>query len=64
MDLYNIIDYLGTIDKDYPKRHGGYAFEICDAATKRILSRALPYLGIHHFTVCQKDSQEITQADR
>ena len=29
----------GTIDKDYPKTTGGYAFEISEPAVKRILDK-------------------------
>jgi L-asparaginase len=32
----------GTIDKDYPKATGGYAFEIGEPAVKRILQRVNP----------------------
>ena len=35
----------GTIDKDYPRLTGGYAFEIDEPAAERIL-QALPLFGL------------------
>ena len=54
----------GTIDKDYPRSTGGYAFEIDEPAFERILSRLYPnftYTVHHHL---RKDSQEIDDLDR
>jgi len=55
----------GTIDKDYPRLTGGYAFEITDPAVGRVLRHAAP-VGFTHdvLSVCRKDSQEVTVEDR
>ncbi|XP_061173359.1 uncharacterized protein LOC133182529 [Saccostrea echinata] len=54
----------GTIDKDYPKTNLGYAFEITEAAVRRILPRARVGVGYDIKTICQKDSQDIEDVDR
>ncbi|XP_072032012.1 uncharacterized protein [Amphiura filiformis] len=54
----------GTIDKDYPKRIGGYAFEIGPPAARTILENVQPSIHVDFLTVCQKDSQDITEQDR
>ena len=54
----------GTIDKDYPKRKGGYSFEIGAAAAAHILQNIQPTVDLEFQTVCQKDSQDITDDDR
>lgn len=54
----------GTIDKDYPRSLGGYAFEIGPPAAARILERLNPTFGYAIETVLQKDSLDITAADR
>lgn len=55
----------GTIDKDYPRATGGYAFEISDPAVSRVLQRAhINSAFVEMVTVCQKDSQYISQQDR
>ena len=54
----------GTIDKDYPKSSGGYAFEFGEPATKRILERLNPSFEYEILTAFQKDSLEITAEDR
>jgi L-asparaginase len=54
----------GTIDKDYPRKTGGYAFEIGDPALKRILQEANPNFEFEILTVLKKDSLEITEDDR
>lgn len=54
----------GTIDKDYPRTSGGYAFEFGEPATKRILQKLQPSFDFEVVTLCQKDSQEITNGDR
>ena len=62
----------GTIDKDYPRSTGGYAFEINEPAVGRILEgyrshynqiekSIFPYEVI---SVCKKDSTDITDDDR
>lgn len=54
----------GTIDKDYPKSKGGYAFEFGEPATIRILDRLNPSFDYNVITAFQKDSLEITNEDR
>jgi len=55
----------GTIDKDYPKGPGAYAFEIADPAVARVLAQAQPAHFTHDVvTVCRKDSQDMTVEDR
>jgi L-asparaginase len=54
----------GTIDKDYPRASGGYAFEFGEPATERLLKRLNPSFSYDVRTACQKDSTEITPADR
>ena len=60
-----VIGMGGTIDKDYPRAHSGYAFEICEPAAERVLAQ-FPFLGVDWRveSVCAKDSTEITDADR
>ena len=60
-----ILGMGGTIDKDYPRAHSGYAFEICAPAAERVLAQ-MPFLGLvwRVESVCAKDSTEITDADR
>ncbi|KAL5008015.1 hypothetical protein ScPMuIL_013596 [Solemya velum] len=57
-----VIQTGGTIDKDYPKRKGGYAFEIAECAARRIFEK----IEVAHtfLSVCKKDSQDITDVDR
>ncbi|MEM6802359.1 MAG: asparaginase domain-containing protein [Bacteroidota bacterium] len=54
----------GTIDKDYPKSLGGYAFEFGEPAVQRILTRLDPSFSYDIITAFQKDSQEILASDR
>ena len=54
----------GTIDKDYPRKTKGYAFEIADPAVTRILQRANPNFEFEVLTVLRKDSLEITEGER
>lgn len=54
----------GSIDKDYPKKIKGYAFEITEPAVKRILRRARAGFKYEIIALLQKDSQEITSEDR
>jgi L-asparaginase/Glu-tRNA(Gln) amidotransferase subunit D len=47
----------GTIDKDYPRSTMGYAFEIADAATERIIADAshVPLgVDVDFHTACRK----------
>lgn len=54
----------GTIDKDYPRSSGGYAFEFGEPATERLLARLNPSFGYDVRTALQKDSTDITDEDR
>ena len=54
----------GTIDKDYPRATGGWAFEIDEPAAHRILHTLNPSFSFEVVTICQKDSLEITDDDR
>lgn len=54
----------GTIDKDYPKTTGGYAFEISEPAVRRILEKLNPSFEYEIISLCKKDSQDITEEDR
>lgn len=54
----------GTIDKDYPRKKGGYAFEFGEPATKRILEMLDTQIEYEIITAFQKDSLEISQQDR
>jgi L-asparaginase len=53
----------GTIDKGYPKKIGGYAFEIEEPAFERILHK-VNFSDFRTESVSQKDSQNITDEDR
>ncbi len=59
-----IIQTGGTIDKDYPKSIGGYAFEIGEPAAKRILARAKHSHEVVFYKLLKKDSLDITNTDR
>ncbi len=54
----------GTIDKDYPHTTKGWAFEFGEPATNRILEKLNPSFDYEVLTAFQKDSLEITEADR
>jgi L-asparaginase len=54
----------GTIDKDYPKKIKGYAFEITDPAVNRILPKVNPNFEYEVVSVAKKDSTELTSLDR
>ena len=54
----------GTIDKDYPRKKGGYAFEFGEPATRRILEKLDTQIEYEIITAFQKDSLEISQQDR
>ena len=54
----------GTIDKDYPRKQGGYAFEFGEAAMKRILAKLDTQIEFVIITAFQKDSLDITAEDR
>jgi L-asparaginase len=59
-----IIQTGGTIDKDYPKKTGGYAFEIGTPAVSRILKRINPDFEFSILELFRKDSTEITENER
>lgn len=59
----------GTIDKDYPRLSGGYAFEIGEPAVLSIMRdlRDINAVGSFSYSiasVCRKDSQDISEGDR
>jgi len=54
----------GTIDKDYPHTTKGWAFEFGEPATTRVLEKLNPSFDYEVLTAFQKDSLEITEADR
>lgn len=54
----------GTIDKDYPKIKGGYAFEISEPAVRRILEKLNPAFEYEIVSILKKDSSDITGEDR
>lgn len=54
----------GTIDKDYPRSIGGYAFEISTPAVARILPDINPGFSWEIISAMKKDSQEISEDDR
>lgn len=54
----------GTIDKDYPKKNKGYAFEIDEPAALRILARAEVGFEYEVVSLMKKDSLDMTEGDR
>jgi L-asparaginase len=54
----------GTIDKDYPRSKGGYAFEFGEPAVQRLLERLAPSFRYRVVTAFQKDSLEVNDEDR
>lgn len=54
----------GTIDKDYPKKNNGYAFEIAEPAVERILARAELAFEYEVVSLFKKDSLDLTEEDR
>jgi L-asparaginase len=54
----------GTIDKDYPKKNNGYAFEIAEPAVERILFRAELAFEYKVISLFKKDSMDLTAEDR
>ncbi|GFO17292.1 L-asparaginase [Plakobranchus ocellatus] len=59
-----ILQTGGTIDKSYPQYPGAYGFEIGQPAVEGILQRVMPSFPFRIDSICAKDSQEITDADR
>lgn len=54
----------GTIDKDYPRKERGYAFEIGEPAVERIIQKAHPNFDYKVISVLKKDSLDIAESDR
>lgn len=54
----------GTIDKDYPRKEKGYAFEIAEPAIRRILRKVNPNFDFEIIPLLKKDSLDITEEDR
>ena len=55
----------GTIDKRYPRRAGGYAFEIEEPVFPSLMEQArVNKEKLRVLTFCRKDSQEINEEDR
>lgn len=54
----------GTIDKDYPKKNLGYAFEIDEPAAERVLANAEPGFDFDVVSLLKKDSLDMTGEDR
>lgn len=54
----------GTIDKDYPKKTKGYAFEISEPAVKRILAKVNPSFEYDIIPLLKKDSLDLSNDDR
>ena len=54
----------GTIDKDYPRKTKGYAFEIDEPAFRRVLDKLVPNFQYDYYEFCKKDSLEVTDEDR
>ena len=54
----------GTIDKDYPHTTKGWAFEIDEPASIRLLEVLNPSFDYEVISACRKDSLELTNADR
>jgi len=56
----------GTIDKDYQgtNENHGYNFEISEPAIKLMLEKIKPAFDFEIFTVCKKDSLDLTDEDR
>jgi L-asparaginase len=62
MDLL-FVQTGGTIDKDYPRTRGGYAFEIADPAVERILQQVHPSFEYRVVSVARKDGLDLTNDD-
>lgn len=59
-----LIQTGGTIDKDYPKSTGAYAFEIMEPTFEKILAKAKFLPSYEVISFCKKDSQDISEYDR
>jgi L-asparaginase len=54
----------GTIDKDYPRKTKGYAFEISEPAVRQILERINPSFVYDVISLLRKDSMDLTVKDK
>ena len=54
----------GTIDKDYPRKNQGYAFEIGEPAITRVMERIEVSFDYQIISLMQKDSLDMTDDDR
>ena len=54
----------GTIDKDYPQKNKGYAFEIDEPAVSRILKGVEANFDYEVKSLLKKDSLDLTDEDR
>ena len=61
---FTFIQCGGTIDKDYPRTSGGYAFEFGEPAVKRILEQISPSFTFEIVPLLQKDSLDMDDNDR
>mmetsp|Transcript_16977 Transcript_16977/g.23745 ORF Transcript_16977/g.23745 Transcript_16977/m.23745 type:complete len:240 (-) Transcript_16977:88-807(-) len=59
-----LIQTGGTIDKDYPRKTGGYAFEIGESAVQRVVAGIDMDMDVKTVTACRKDSTEMKTKDR
>lgn len=61
-----VVQCGGTIDKQYPRTQGGYAFEFGDEPGTSRVFECTQLLGLipSFYTVCRKDSQDMVDADR
>ena len=58
-----VVQTGGTIDKDYPRATGQYAFEIGESAALKILNQSFAPVTfrVTSLSVCRKDSQVRTE---
>lgn len=54
----------GTIDKQYPRAVGGYAFEFGSESAVQRIARLVGLSSAQIVSVCAKDSTELTDDDR
>ena len=62
--MFILLYAQGTIDKDYPRVKGGYAFEIGESAVRCMMQQILTDVMFVFETVYKKDSQDINDEDR
>jgi L-asparaginase len=59
-----VVQTGGTIDKDYPRGPGAYAFEIGDSFAVSTIRKLCPGITLDSRTASRKDSQDLTLSDR